>query len=67
MPIFAISLSPNENRTASTIEFGSFNETFLSQTIYRFEWLSIRTNKAVWWEVDLSGARYGDLDLDLSV
>ena len=64
-PVFAMSLSLNETYAPSTIEFGSFNETFLTQKIYHFEWLPIRSQKAVWWEIELSGARYGNKDLEV--
>jgi hypothetical protein len=65
-PIFALSISPDEEKVQSTIEFGSFDKTFLTQKNYHFQWLNVRSKSSVWWEINLNGASIGDKEIILS-
>jgi len=64
---FAISLSIDDIKHKSTIEFGSYNRNFLNQTKFNFSWLYIRSRNSIWWELDFSEAKYGSHEIELSV
>ncbi|CDW84093.1 eukaryotic aspartyl protease family protein [Stylonychia lemnae] len=52
---------------AKKLGFGGYDENLTQNSSYKFVWLYLRSAKTIWWEIEMSKAKYGAYDIDLTV